>query len=76
MECSTATCCPEYFWHKFLLHYAKVNETHDKANEDMKLACEEELRSLGVKPPEDFLIIASKQLFAAITPACWAKRSS
>jgi hypothetical protein len=36
----------------------------------MKLACEEELRSLGVKPPEDFLIIASKQLFAAITPAC------
>jgi SpoVK/Ycf46/Vps4 family AAA+-type ATPase len=70
MERPTATPSPEHLWHKFLLHYAKVNKMHDKENEEMKLARKEELRSLGVKPPEGFLIIASKWFLTAITPTC------
>jgi hypothetical protein len=50
----------EPLWHEFLVLCAGINQKRDKENEVIKVAREEELRSLDVTPPEKFLAIASK----------------
>jgi hypothetical protein len=50
----------ELLWHEFLVLCAGINQKRDKENELIKVAREEELRSLDVTPPEEFLAIASK----------------
>jgi hypothetical protein len=50
----------EILWHQFLEVCAKFNQRRDKQNEVIKAAREEELRSLDVTPPGEYLAIASK----------------
>jgi hypothetical protein len=50
----------EILWHEFLVLCVGINQKRDKENEMIKIAREEELRSLDTTPPEEFLAIASK----------------